>query len=353
VIRLRFGSRGRESRVTDPGRRTALLGTMSVPVVMGGGIKMMTDSGGFSQEITGGLGSLRIPQIQSPNFSTGASGWRIARDGSVEFNNGIFRGTLEASVFEGTNFIINSNGAFFYDSVAGPGAGNLRLSNCSSQTVDPFGNAALTGMTTYGATTAQSVDGTEIRWWSAASQSGPWVLQSSMQMTGIGSTNALNFSAGSINTGGAGINMGAALLTQKVPASTIPPNIMGKIVYCLDGSGNAETWHGLTFQNGWLNVIGRTPCSYKLVAAPDQCMIVTGSAKAPAGVVVGQIIGNTGGSAPYLPTSIKSFGGRNITTNAAVEININTLGQIQFDGPVNATAGDTIEWTSPPLPMDI
>lgn len=46
--------------------------------------------------IAAGDGSLIFPAIKSPDYSTGVSGWRIARDGTVEFNNGVFRGTLEA-----------------------------------------------------------------------------------------------------------------------------------------------------------------------------------------------------------------------------------------------------------------
>jgi hypothetical protein len=34
--------------------------------------------------------------LQSGNFKTGISGWQITGDGNVEFNNGVFRGTLSA-----------------------------------------------------------------------------------------------------------------------------------------------------------------------------------------------------------------------------------------------------------------
>jgi hypothetical protein len=42
---------------------------------------------------------LRIPAIQSPNFVTGVSGWFIGQDGSVEFDNAVFRGTVTATQF--------------------------------------------------------------------------------------------------------------------------------------------------------------------------------------------------------------------------------------------------------------
>jgi len=51
---------------------------------------------GFNNPVIGGLEKLIREAIQSPNYVPGISGWTINRDGSVEFNNGIFRGTLQA-----------------------------------------------------------------------------------------------------------------------------------------------------------------------------------------------------------------------------------------------------------------
>lgn len=38
--------------------------------------------------------------IQSPNYTAGSSGWTINQDGSVEFNNGTFRGVVSAGTVE-------------------------------------------------------------------------------------------------------------------------------------------------------------------------------------------------------------------------------------------------------------
>lgn len=103
---------------------------------------------GFSNPITGGQGALDIPQIKSPNYVAGVSGWIISRDGSAEFNNLTIRG-----VFRGTNFLINSNGAFFYSGV--PALGNLIASITSVAGVDPFGNFVRAGITS-----AENVFGT-------------------------------------------------------------------------------------------------------------------------------------------------------------------------------------------------
>jgi hypothetical protein len=51
---------------------------------------------GFSNPIVSGGGALQREAIRSPNYVPGGPGWKIDRDGSVEFTNGIFRGRVEA-----------------------------------------------------------------------------------------------------------------------------------------------------------------------------------------------------------------------------------------------------------------
>ena len=65
---------------------------------------------GFQHDIAGGSGNLIITSLQSPNFVDDEEGWQIAKDGSAQFNNLEIRGT-----FNGADFIINSNGIFFYN----------------------------------------------------------------------------------------------------------------------------------------------------------------------------------------------------------------------------------------------
>ena len=62
----------------------------------------------FPDSAIGGI-TLLTPAIQSPNFISGSEGWTINQDGSAQFNNLDIRGT-----FNGTDFIINNNGIFFY-----------------------------------------------------------------------------------------------------------------------------------------------------------------------------------------------------------------------------------------------
>jgi hypothetical protein len=90
---------------------------------------------------------LRRPAVQSPNYAAGSAGWIIKTDGSAEFNNLVIRGT-----FDGTDFIINSSGAFFYSGT--PAAGNLIASIASASGTDGFGNAYQQGITSYQGGTA-------------------------------------------------------------------------------------------------------------------------------------------------------------------------------------------------------
>lgn len=97
----------------------------------------------FRNPILGAGGSTLLrPAIQSPNYAAGASGWSVKRDGSAEFNNLALRG-----VYNGTNYVINSNGLFFYS--AAPALGNMTGSWARADGTDAYGNAYLAGITIY------------------------------------------------------------------------------------------------------------------------------------------------------------------------------------------------------------
>jgi hypothetical protein len=102
---------------------------------------------GFSNPIAGASGSLTIPQLQSPDYVAGVSGWRISKNGDAEFNNVETRGS-----FYGFEFIINDSGAFFYSGT--PAAGNLAFNLASASGSDQFGNSYLKGFNLYAANNA-------------------------------------------------------------------------------------------------------------------------------------------------------------------------------------------------------
>lgn len=96
---------------------------------------------GFENPVVGGT-ALRIPAIQSPNYSPGATGWIVKINGDAEFNNLDVRGT-----FNGQDFIMNASGLFIYDGT--PAAGNLVASIAAAAGTDSFGNTYLAGIVTY------------------------------------------------------------------------------------------------------------------------------------------------------------------------------------------------------------
>lgn len=85
----------------------------------------------FPEQVAPG-GILVYPQIQSPNYVPGVSGWAIFRNGNVEFNAGTFRG-----------FIVG--GSLFIYSGA-PALGNPPIAWITSATSDPFGNTIQPGI---------------------------------------------------------------------------------------------------------------------------------------------------------------------------------------------------------------
>jgi hypothetical protein len=87
---------------------------------------------------------LRRQAIQSPNYVLGLTGWAIRQDGTAQFTGIVLIG----GTFTGTNFVINSSGAFFYSGT--PAAGNLIASIASaSGSNDGHGNAYVAGVAAY------------------------------------------------------------------------------------------------------------------------------------------------------------------------------------------------------------
>lgn len=132
---------------------------------------------GFANPILGGGGALVYPSIHSPNFVTGVSGWDIKKDGSAEFDNLVIRGT-----FDGTDWVINSAGEFYYSST--PAAGNLVYSNAQTGGTDGFGNAYLAGPTTYVTTNLGTVLALNLTTFAGAFYAGALELQSAATFAG-------------------------------------------------------------------------------------------------------------------------------------------------------------------------
>jgi len=62
----------------------------------------------FSNEVIGTNGALIRNWMKSENYVAGSSGWQIKKDGTAEFNNGTFRGSIEVGPNPGQHFIVNN-----------------------------------------------------------------------------------------------------------------------------------------------------------------------------------------------------------------------------------------------------
>lgn len=135
-----------DASILDLNATIAVDGTQDIWVVAASGsviVDYMPSANAYFRALTAAFGALSIPSVFSPNFVHLISGWSINEDGSAEFNNLTIRGT-----FFGLDFIINSQGAFFYNGV--PALGNLKISIVSNGGgIDQFGNVYLDNITAY------------------------------------------------------------------------------------------------------------------------------------------------------------------------------------------------------------
>lgn len=186
--------------------------------------------------------------------------------GTDSFGNAFPQGVkIFNGVFEGTDYEINSSGAFFYS--AAPALGNLILSIAKAGGTDASGNAYLAGLANYtnigGTFYAVVTNAGEVAYYTAASEAGPWTLHV---------VEHFNPASGFLGLGPAG----APLLEvgDNVIATTVRTNgvnlqigLGGVIVAEPPGSpGTAESWHPMTLAAGWSNVAGSPPAAYRLNA---------------------------------------------------------------------------------------
>lgn len=232
-----------------------------------------------NDEIVGGT-ALRIPAIQSPNFSAGSTGWIIRADGTAEFNGATFRG----------NVIIQSNQAIlFYSSV--PALGNLVGSISPVGGTDTLGNTYPAGFqfidgTLKSALTVATFQGTLVPLLElftgaadedlpfhikvvASASTGPYVAQiagpadSGVQdAVGIQLVSGDNASANAFGQAFydsafvTGLGTRIFMIKWGVGGVTLSP--VASITALQPGTGTgtgnlpaAESWHALSYSNGW------------------------------------------------------------------------------------------------------
>lgn len=120
--------------------------------------------------------------LQSNNFATGSTGWRIDSDGNVEFSNGTFRGTLSAAsgtlgaITIGTNaWHVDASGNMWWGSSATYAGATIKISSAGSInfTTGTFSGTLSAASGTLGAitvgTNAWHIDSSGNMWWGSSS----------------------------------------------------------------------------------------------------------------------------------------------------------------------------------------
>ena len=297
---------------------------------------------GFQNPIVGGI-ALRKPAIRSPDYVTGVSGWTINIDGSAEFNNGVFRGTVTASTFQGTDFIINQQGIFLYSGT--PATGNLIISIASVAGTDSFGNVYPKGINVSGGglinIPAAASSGVALTSEVFADPFARFVLQVDGTMNwGPGNltqdTSLFRAQTGQLNTPGA-FSVGTRL---KVGTYAVKEVSAADTTWQVIGAGGAPaykanwsastTFHGLTVQS----------LQARLTIEDEVWLYGCAAAAAGAGTTVTTL------AAGYFNTGHATAGDLMVSTGAGVEsriaFTVDTLGNVTLAAA--AVTGDNYFW---------
>ena len=295
---------------------------------------------GFSNEAVGGTTLVR-PAIKSPNFVHSSACWSVNQDGSAEFNNLTIRGT-----FNGTNYIINSSGAFFYNGT--PALGNLVTSIANAAGTDAFGNAYPAGISNNdgsgntatintGGLTTQASGSNNL----CSVANGIFALGNAGQPTFLDAEIQSQLTANAIEmllTSGrnpTADNMAQLLLMgQKDNVATGAGTAMPGLK--VTGQMFADTWHQLTAGNSWTGTI-----NYKLVAE-NEVWLWSNNLNSPASAVNGvTIVTLPSGTFPalnYRPQSNMTFLVGQTVSGFGMRMTLATDGTLKSTG-VTASAG--------------
>lgn len=245
----------------------------------------------------------------------------------------ISAGTIQASVFEGTNWLENSSGQFMYSGT--PALGNLLLSIAPTSTTDPFGNSVTAGVWVY-------FSGSKIGLFNQGTSPAILCVPSSTTSTvdaGMFAflTNTALVNEQQWNTLTSGKESGNAdAAVQLVSASadnTLPAQIViefgGTVWATLQAATGliADAWHNITLDSGWTSVV--QPQYRRL---PDGNIQVRGQAT-HAGVTVATNINNSNPlpATPltYRPSAIRVYRGP-ASGDAAGTVAMGTGGVLQM-----------------------
>lgn len=289
-------------------------------------------AGGFNNPLVGGDGTLEYPAIKSPNYVPGSAGWSINQDGTVEFNNGVFRGTITAGVFQGTNFIINQAGAFFYTGT--PALGNLFASIASSAVggVDDFGNVYQGPGSFY---YSGSGDGGYIGL--SKTNTGQVIIYLGNTTHTGANASSLELTVDTLNIGWGGTG-GSISLSQGTPGYCT----VNSPIFAVDGSAanptliETDSWHNVSLVAGWTagNDLNGTsfPPAYKLL--PDGNVAIRGVLVTPgSGAIPGTAFTNVALPVAYRPSTwVVSASITNAAGGTSGHVSIRPNGNLCLEG---------------------
>lgn len=260
-----------------------------------------------------------------------------ARSGTDDYANTypqglqVLQGVISGTTFNGTDFLINGNGGFFYSGT--PANGNLIASITNSSGTDGFGNTYGIGFTAYHSGAQAVLAGGQLSLYSS-SLSGGLQAQATSPNPGW-----LSFTSGTDNTLGdtaATVTLLSDLANSGQGAITW---MGGDLVATNPSTGvNPETWHGMSLLNSWTNNASFASAQYRKLSSPPNSVEVIGHvaansatlstfAQLPAGYrpahaqgfPAGANLGN-GGSATVVNVRCDTSGNLTINNNAALPV---------------------------------
>jgi hypothetical protein len=255
-------------------------------------------------------------------------------------------GSFAGTTFQGTQFLINPSGAFFYDQALPPSANTLTASIVpgTGTVTDSAGNIALPGVTSYQAPppgsslnwTAVQMVNDSITWYSAPNETGGWGspvawIGGPDSTDAVGGWTLLDNSTGAVistetlpGTGQPALAvLGSGSTSVSSPTALISnsPVNLGEI---------PETWHAITLDSGWSQVAGYSIPQYTWLpfgnpgnGAPAGMLALAGMASAGSLLTSSKALNSANPlPAPYRPNNtrlFRSFSGPG--ARGAVEIN--------------------------------
>lgn len=260
---------------------------------------------------------LRLAFLRSPNYAAGSSGWTINQDGSAEFNNLTVRGT-----FDGNEFEVNKDGAFFYSPAKG--SGNLVASITVAAGTDRYGNTYFAGINSYGSGGLRG--GVNQAAFNLANGSSSW-------------SGGLHVDANDSNL----VNLFAELAGGGTAALLLDPSTSqifagyGSVFAAAEPGTNVtpETWHALTLASGWANSGGggEQNAAYRVNALGDLQLtgVITGSAVTGSNTLATLPSGyfDTGGNLQAACAVISAAG---LSTTSSPYLQVGTGGALTLHG---------------------